>query len=293
MRALRLHEPGGIDSLSLDEVPAPVPGLDEALVQVHAAAITRGELSWPVDRLPAIPSYELAGAVVASSGAGDGPAAGEAVFALAPFDRDGAAAELVAVPAGALAPKPPSLDDVAAAALPLAGLTAWQALFDHGRLQAGERVLIQGAAGGVGHLAVQLAHGHGAHVAGTASAADLEAVRGFGADEALDRDAAPFAGVEPFDLVFDTVGGDMLAAAPALLRAGGRIVTIAEQPPPGVEAHFFIVEPDGAQLGELSRLVEAGELRPEIGAVFPLEQARAAFERVESRTGRGKVVLTV
>jgi len=233
------------DGVKLEEVGAPSPGADEVLVRVQAAAITRDELEWPGDRLPATPSYELSGVVVDS---------GEAVYALTPFDRDGVAAEYAVVPAQVLAPKPARLSHVEAAALPMGGLTAWQALFVHGRLVRGERVLVTGATGGVGHIAVQLARHAGAEVVEN----------------------------EPVDLVFDTRGGK--------LPAGERVVTIAEEIP---GATYFVVEPDREQLLELTALVDAGELRPEVDSVFPLAEARAAFERVAAHGKRGKVVLDV
>ena len=239
--AVRLHD----DGLKVEEIETPSPDPGEVLVRVHAAAITRDELEWPVDRLPAIPSYELSGVVVES---------GDEVYALTPFDRDGVAAEYAVVPADVLAPKPLRLSHVEAAALPMGGLTAWQALFVHGRLARGERVLVTGASGGVGHIAVQLARHAGAVVVESG----------------------------PVDLVFDTRGGEV--------PAGERVVTIAEEMPGAI---YFIVEPDHEQLLELRTLVDAGELRAEVDSVFPLTEARAAFERVAGRGKRGKVVLEV
>src|SRR5438093_4959772 len=157
MSAVRLVLPRGVDGLALQQVKIPRAGRGEALVRVHAAAITRDELEWPVDRLPAIPSYELSGVVAALGPDVSDLAVGEAVWALTGFERDGAAAEYAVVPASFLAPKPRSLGHLECAAIPLAGLTAWQGLFDHGRLQKGERVLIHGAAGGVRQFATQLA----------------------------------------------------------------------------------------------------------------------------------------
>jgi NADPH:quinone reductase-like Zn-dependent oxidoreductase len=200
MRALRLHD----DGLWLEETETPTPGDGEVLVRVHAAAITRDELEWPTDRLPAIPSYELSGVVVET---------GEEVFALTPFDRDGVAADYAVVPTSVLAPKPAGLSHVEAAALPMGGLSAWQALFAHGKLEAGERVLVTGASGGVGHLAVQLARHAGAQVI----------------DEA------------PADLVFDTTGHDV--------PAGERVVTVAAEMP---GATYFVVEPNRDQLVALA-----------------------------------------
>jgi NADPH:quinone reductase-like Zn-dependent oxidoreductase len=239
--AVRLHD----DGLKVEEIETPSPRRGEVLVRVHAAAITRDELEWPVDRLPAVPSYELSGVVVDS---------GEEVYALTPFDRDGVAAEYAVVPADVLAPKPRRLRHVEAAALPMGGLTAWQALFVHGRLASGERVLITGASGGVGHIAVQLARHAGATVVESG----------------------------PVDLVFDTRGGEV--------PTGERVVTIAEEIPGGI---YFIVEPNHEQLRELTALVDAGRLRAEVDSVFPLTDARSAFERVAARGKRGKVVLEV
>src|SRR3954465_6636816 len=239
--AVRLHD----DGLKVEEIETPSPGAGEVLVRVHAAAITGDELEWPVDRLPAIPSYELSGVVVDS---------GDEVYALTPFDRDGVAAEYAVVPTGVLAPKPLRLRHVEAAALPMGPLPARQALFVHGRLARGERVLVTGAAGGVGHIAVQLARHAGATVVESG----------------------------PVDLLFDPRGGEV--------PTGERVVTIAEEMP---GATYFIVEPDHEQLLELRTLVDAGELRTEVDSVFPLTGARAAFERVAARGKRGKVVLEV
>jgi NADPH:quinone reductase-like Zn-dependent oxidoreductase len=239
--AIRLHD----DGLKVEEIETPSPQPGEVLVRVRAAAITRGELEWPVDRLPAIPSYELSGVVVES---------GDEVYALTPFDRDGVAAEYAIAPAAVLAPKPERLSHVQAAALPMGGLTAWQGLFVHGRLARGERVLVTGASGGVGHIAVQLARHAGATVVESG----------------------------PADLVFDTRGGEV--------PAGARVVTIAEEMP---DATYFVVEPDREQLLELRTLADAGELRTEVDSVFPLTEAVEAFERLAGRGKRGKVVLEV
>jgi NADPH:quinone reductase-like Zn-dependent oxidoreductase len=257
MRAIRLYSPGGIEDLQLEEIEEPRSRPGQVLVRVHAAAITRGELEWPSDRLPAIPSYELSGVVVEDTD--DGFAAGDDVIALIPFDRDGAAAEYALLPAEALGPKPRSLSHIEAAALPMPSLTAWQALIVHGRLQPGERVGVTGANGGVGHLALQLARSRGAEVV---------------------------AAGEPCDLLFDT-GGEELAHAAS--RAG-RVVTVVEETP---RAHYFVVEPNRVQLTEVARLVDRGDLRPEIDSIFPLAEARAAFSRSAAHGKHGKVVLRV
>jgi NADPH:quinone reductase-like Zn-dependent oxidoreductase len=294
MRAVRLHAPGGVDALAFDEVATPRPAPGEALVRVHAAGITRNELEWPTDRLPATPSYELSGVVEGVANDVDAVEAGAEVYALTSFDRDGAAAEYVALPAALLAGKPASLDHVESAALPLAGLSAWQGLLDHGRLERGSRVLIHGAAGGVGHLATQLARARGAYVVGTASAASAERARTFGAHEVFAYDD-DLTALEPFDLVFDTAGGDLLSRSVALIRRGGRLVSIAEDPPDGVEVEtiYFVVEPDRAALEEIAQLADEGSLRPEIDSVFALADARRAFERVAETGKHGKVVLRV
>jgi NADPH:quinone reductase-like Zn-dependent oxidoreductase len=253
MRAVLLRP----DGLALEELEVPRPKAGEALVRVHAAAITRDELTWPVDRLPAIPSYELSGVVAEVADDVHDVAEGDEVFALTPFDRDGVAAEYAVVPADVIARRPRALTHVESAALPLAGLSAWQGLFDHGRLREGERVRVLGATGGVGHLAVQLARGR---------LADAD---------------------EPCDLVFDTVGGETLARS---VGSAGRVVSVAEEAE-GVT--YFVVEPNGRQLMEIARLADTGQLRPAIDSVFPLNEAHAAFARVAERGKRGKVALRV
>ena len=253
MRAVRLHDTG----LVVEEIGVPAVHEGEALIRVHAAAITREELTWPVDRLPAIPSYELSGVVADVAPDVNDIEVGEEVFALTPFDRDGVAAEYAVVPAIVLAPRPMSLTHVESATLPMTGLSAWQGTFEHGALKEGERVRVLGANGGVGHLAVQLLKGQ--------LAAD---------------DETP-------DLVFDTVGGDELTNAVGL---GSRVVSIAEEAD-GVT--YFVVEPNRAQLVELGRRADAGELTPAVDSVFSLEEAGAAFDRVAERGKQGKVVLRV
>jgi NADPH:quinone reductase-like Zn-dependent oxidoreductase len=283
MRAVRLHVAGDPASLDLEEAELPQPRPGEVLVRVHAAAITRDELDWPEDRLPAIPSYELSGVVVATGGE---------VFALTSFDRDGVAADYAVVPADVLAPKPRTVSHAEAASIPLPALSAWQGLFDYGSLEAGQRVLVHGAAGGVGAYAVQLAKHRGADVVATASSGNIDAVRALGADEVIDYTTTAFEDAAgTVDLVFDTAGGERLQRSPAVLAPGGRLVSVAEGPPPG--GVYFVVEPNRAQLAEIGRLVDEGLVRPVVAEVFPLEQARTAFERSLAGSRRGKLVLEV
>jgi NADPH:quinone reductase-like Zn-dependent oxidoreductase len=293
MAAVRLVEPAGPAGLRNERIARPEPGPGEALVRVHAAAITRDELEWPVDRLPATPSYELSGEVAALGPGAEGVAVGDEVYSLVDFERDGVAAEYATVPATVLAPKPRTLDHVHSAAIPLPALSAWRALFDHGGLAEGERVLIHGATGGVGAYGVQLARERGAHVIATASSANVEAARALGADEVVDHTTTRFEdAVEPVDLVFDAAGGDRLVRSPAVLRPGGRLVSIAEESPAGTGTHF-VVEPNREQLVELARLADAGAVRPMIAEVFDLADARAAFERSLGAHRAGKIVLRV
>jgi NADPH:quinone reductase-like Zn-dependent oxidoreductase len=277
MQAVRLHGGDGAEGAHLELEQASIPQLQpgDVLVRVHAAAITRDELAWPVDRLPAIPSYEVSGVVSAVAPDVTSVNTGDEVYALTPFDRDGAAAEYVAVPADVLAAKPATLGHVESAAVPMPGLSAWQGLFDMGGLEAGERVLILGARGAVGHLAAQLARERGAVVVTDPVGESPEEV----------------------DLVFDTIGGDALARSVAAVKPGGRLVSIAEEPPEtgrdDMTPLYFVVEQSRDQLTELARLIDTGKVRPEVDSVFRLTEAAAAFARVHERGKRGKVVLEI
>jgi NADPH:quinone reductase-like Zn-dependent oxidoreductase len=302
MRAIRAHARGGPDRLGLEEAPTPVPSADEVLVGVHAAAITYDELLWDeswsrngIDRTPMVPSHEVSGTIVAVGDAVTDLAVGQDVYGLIGFDRDGAAAEYVTVPAGDLAVKPRTIDHVQAAALPLAALTAWQALLDHAHLTAGESVLVLGGAGGVGAYVVQLAHHFGARVTATLNTVDTaDYVRALGADEVSVQIADG-----TFDVVVDTVGGPTLAAAYAHVRDGGRLITLTAPPGAQLKAgrdirdEFFIVRPDRAQLEQLATLVDAGMLRPLVGAVYQLANTAAAYADRGRHGGPGKTVLIV
>ena len=269
MMALRAHARGGPEQLVYEEAPAPSAGPGEVLIAVHAAAITFAELTWELewttrdgkDRTPVIPSDELSGTV---AGLGDGivgVAAGDEVIGLVDFDRDGAAAEYVVMPAADVAAKPPSVSHVAAATLPLAALTAWQALTDHAALHPGEQVLVQGGAGGVGLFAVQLARILRGHVTATGRSTDEGFVRDLGAERFISAGAGQSGqAAGGFDVVIDTVGGAVLDDSYGLLREGGRLVTLGAPPDQElaarykVRALFFVVEPDASELARLAEL---------------------------------------
>jgi NADPH:quinone reductase-like Zn-dependent oxidoreductase len=307
MEALRAQARGGPESLIYDErVLPPSPGIGDVLLEVRAASFTPTELEWPstwVDRAgkartAPIPAHEVSGVVAALGYGTTGFAVGDEVYGLTDWYRDGAAAGYVAVEARNLAPKPRSLDHERAAAVPLAALTAWQALFEHGALSAGQSVLIHGAGGGVGVFAVQLARSAGAHVVATGRAWAEDLVRGLGAEEFIDTERRRFKEVAgEVDVVFDLVGGEIRQRSWALLKPGGVLVSVVEPPEeaghPGAGGVFFVVEPDRAALTELARRIDAGELRSIVGEVFPLERGREAFEAKRRSGVPGKVVLRV
>jgi NADPH:quinone reductase-like Zn-dependent oxidoreductase len=308
MMALRAHRRGGPEQLVFESAPSPVPGHGEALVAVWAAGITFAELSWNLswqtaehlDRTPIIPSHEVAGTIASVTDPDDGLVVGQAVYGLVPFDRDGAAAEYVVVPVEALAPAPKTIGSAAAATLPLAALTAWQALVDRAGVTPGERVLVHGGAGGVGAYVVQLAVLLGARVTATAGASDMAFVQGLGADEVLDYRVNPFpTALTGLDVVIDTVGGTVLERSFGVLRLGGRLVTLTAPPPVdlarsfGIDAEFFVVHPDRGQLTHLADLVDTGQLQPVLSETFALADGRAAYESSSSQRRPGKTVLVV
>lgn len=305
MKAIRLHARGGPEQLVFEDAPKPVAGEHEALVRVHASGITPTELTWSetyqtcdgAERIPTIPGHELSGVVEAVGPNVSETSAGEAVYGLTAFCRDGTAAEYVVVKAGDLAPKPRTLGHAAAAAVPLSALTAWQALVEHAGLKSGQRILIHGAAGGVGTFAVQLAHLRGARVIATASTRNFDFVLGLGADGVVDYTKARFEGVaRDADVVLDTIGGDTLERSWGTLRKGGVLVSIVENVPArraAARGVFFIVQPNRSQLIEIARLIDGGQLKPVIAEILPLEEARQAFEHGLGGHNRGKIVLRV
>src|SRR4051812_46168070 len=287
----------GTAGMKLSEQPEPAAAINDVVVQVHASGFTWDELTWPStwtdrrdrDRTPSIPGHELAGVVTALGYGTTGLSVGQRVFGLADWYRDGTLAEYVAMEARNLAPLPGDVDFTVGASLPMPGLTAWQGLFDHGRLQAGQSVLVHGAAGSVGSMVTQLAREFGAHVIGTGRAADRQKALDFGAQEFVDLENAPLEDVGGVDLVFDVIGGDIQKRSASLIRPGGTLVTIAGPPearPADGLAIDFVVLPDRAQLSELVKRVRDGRLRTNIGTVATLDDAVAAFNSTERISGQ-------
>jgi NADPH:quinone reductase-like Zn-dependent oxidoreductase len=304
VKAVRLHARGGPEALVYEEAPVPRPGDGEILVAVCAAAVTATELGWSPTwttrdggprPFPIIPGHEFSGEVRAVGPGVVGLAVGDAVYGMNDWFRDGAQSECCVARAEDVASKPRSVDHLATAVTPISALTAWQGLLERARLAPGERVLIHGAAGGVGVFAVQVARWRGARVIGTASAHNLDFVRGLGVDDAIDHRAVRFdVVVQDVDVVFDAVGGDTLARSWRVLGPNGRLVTVAasaeQATDPRVRDAFFIVEPRRAQLAMVAEMIDAGQLRPVVGAVFPLAEARRAYEH---KPAHGKVALDV
>ncbi|MFJ8544003.1 NADP-dependent oxidoreductase [Streptomyces sp. NPDC093586] len=298
MQAITVRDrEAGVTGLSLEDLPRPHAAENDVVVRVHAAGFTRGELDWPAtwtdragrDRTPSVPGHEVSGVVTELGYGTTGLTIGQRVFGPTDWARDGSLAEYVAVEARNLAPLPADVDHTVAAALPISGLTAWQGLFDHGRLTTGQTVLIHGAAGAVGSIAVQLAHDAGARVVGTGRFADRDTVLGLGAHAFLDLEADGWEDAGRADVVFDVIGGGVLDRSAALVRPGGTLVTIARPPtvrPQDGRVVFFVVEPDRARLADLAQRVRDGRLRVRIGAVRPLAEAAAAFARRERVPGR-------
>ena len=306
MYALRAHTRGGPEVLVYEQAPAPAPGDADVLVEVHAAAITLAELTWPetwtrdgTDRTPIIVSHEFSGVVTQLGRDVAGLAAGDDVYGLVPFDRDGAAAEYLSTPAAQVARTPAGLSHVEAAALPMPALTAHQALFEHAGVTAGDRVLVHGAAGAVGACVAQMAVAAGANVTGTARSS-IDYVEQLGVQRVIDVRTEQF-DVEAgsYDVVIDTVSGETLDRSYAVLRRGGRLVTLQSPPDAekadrlGVTAIFFVVTTNAEELGKLAELADGG-LRVPIARTFALADGRAAYQG-GSATDRkpGKTVLIV
>ena len=307
MKAIRMHTQGGPELLAYEDAPKPFVQPGDALVRVIATSITKTELTWDETyrdcdgrpRIPTIPGHEFSGIVDAAPEAA-GVRVGDAVYALSSFCRNGSAAEFIAIRAADLAPKPHSLNFEQAAVVPLAGLTAWQALFDHAQIEKGERVLIHGAAGGVGTYAVQLASWKGAEVIATAVANDHNFLGELGASNVIDYTHESFEEkVKDVDVVLDTIGGETQQRSWGVLRRGGILISIVSPVAAdkatsfGVRGAFFVVEPSRTQLIELGHLIDNGILRVVVGAVLPVARAREAFEQGLAGHMRGKIVLQV
>ncbi|PJG52058.1 NADPH:quinone reductase [Bradyrhizobium forestalis] len=292
----------GTAGMKLVERPEPRAAINDVIVRVHASGFVPTELSWPStwtdrldrDRTPSIPGHELAGVVTALGYGTTGLSVGQRVFGLADWYRDGSLAEYVTMEARNLAPLPGDVDFTVGASLPISGLTAWQGLFQHGRLQAGQSVLVHGAAGAVGSMVTQLAREFSAHVIGTGRAADRQTVLDFGAKEFVDLDNDALEGVGRVDLVFDGIGGDIGKRSARLVRAGGTLVSIVgpvEARLDGGLAVDFVVEPDRAQLSEIVQRVRDGRLRTNIDNVSTLDDAIAALNPTKRR--KGKTIIRV
>jgi NADPH:quinone reductase-like Zn-dependent oxidoreductase len=308
MRAIRQEVLGGPEVLKEVEVDKPAPGLSQILVRVHAAGLNPTDWKHRAHTIflgppPLTLGWDASGVVEATGFGVTLFKPGDEVFGMLPYPHGvGSHAEYVAAPARAFAFKPANVDHVQAGALPLAGLTAWQALNDTAHLQPGQRVLIHAAAGGVGHLAVQIAKAKGAYVIGTASAPNHGLVRGLGADDMIDYHAADFAeAVSDVDAVLDTVGGDYPARSLNTLREGGVLVSLLPFPPEvateaarkGVRAQVMLVEADHAGMTAIADLVTEGRLRPVIAATFPMGDVAKAHERGDTGHVAGKLVLTM
>jgi NADPH:quinone reductase-like Zn-dependent oxidoreductase len=292
----------GFAGVTLADLPYPHAAENDVIVRVHAAGFTPGELDWPTtwtdragrDRTPSVPGHELSGVVVELGYGTTGLTVGQRVFGMADWARNGSLAEYAAVEARNLAPLAADIDHTVAATLPISGLTAWQGLFDHGQLRAGQTVLVHGAAGGVGSIAVQLAREAGARVIGTGRAADKDRVHNLGAEIFLDLQTEPLEGAGEVDVAFDVIGGEILDRTARVVRAGGTLVSIAAPPtvwPDHGRAVFFVVEPDRDRLADLAERVRGGRLRAVVGSVRPLSEAPTAFAP-EQRTP-GKTIIQV
>lgn len=308
MKAVRIHEYGGSEVLKYEDAPRPQPAPDEVLIRVHAAGVN--PVDWKVragyakDRLkytmPFIPGWDVSGVVEETGLDTVRLKVGDEVYSRPDISRDGAYAEYIVVRESEAALKPKSIDHVQAAAIPLASLTAWQALFDAADLSARQKVLIHGAAGGVGTFAVQFAKLKGAYVIGTASKKNHDFLRSLGADETIDYNTTKFEDVvRDVDVVLDTITGETTERSWQVLKKGGILVSILQPPSPekaaahGVRCAHVFVQSNVEQLNEIARLVDSGKLKVIVEKVFPLWEARAAQELSATGHVRGKIVIRI
>jgi len=306
MKAVRIHSYGGPEVMVYEDAPMPALHNDDVLIKVFAAGVN--PVDWKIRQgymqdkmtLPLILGWDVAGVIKEKGPGVSGLEIGDSIYTRPSIFRNGAYAEYIAVKASEVALKPESLDYNQAAAVPLAGLTAWQALFDLAHLQTGQKILIHAAAGGVGHFAVQFAKWAGAHVVGTASARNHDFLRSIGVHETIDYTATLFEDVvHDADVVFDTMGGEVWERSWKVLKKGGIMVSALRVPQEGgaealnkLGAHVF-VQPDAAQLGEIAVLIDSGHVRPEIEQIFPLQEAEQAHRLIQTGHVRGKIVINV
>ncbi|MEM7157550.1 MAG: NADP-dependent oxidoreductase [Myxococcota bacterium] len=308
MKAIRIHEYGGGDTLRYEDAPEPEPGPHDVRVRVHAAGVN--PVDWKIREgylasmlpyaMPLTLGWDVSGVVDQVGAEVSGIAVGDEVYSRPDIMRDGAYAEYVVVRAAEVATKPSRLSHNEAAAVPLAGLTAWQGLFQHAQLAAGERVLIHAGAGGVGSFAVQFAKWTGAHVIATASAANASLVRELGADEFVDYRSQRFEDVlDPVDVVLDTIGGETQKRSIGLLKDGGRLFSVVGTPDPGELAAVgatggnYMVQPSREHLERIGTLIDEGRIRVLVDSIFPLSETRAAHDKSQTGRARGKIVLEV
>jgi NADPH:quinone reductase-like Zn-dependent oxidoreductase len=307
MKAIRIHSYGGPEVLAYEEAPRPTPGAGEVLVRVRAAGVN--PVDWKIregllkDSLqytfPFIPGWDLSGIIEETGSGVTYFKPGDAVFSRPDISRDGAYAEFIVVNESLLAKKPRSIDHVHAAGIPLAAMTAWQALFDGAQLQRGQRVLIHAGSGGVGSFAVQLAKWKGAHVIATCSTANVDFVKGLGADEVIDYRQTDFIHMKHVDAVLDTLGGEVQERSWKVIKPFGILVSTVSQPSVetaeslNIRQAFVLLKPDGALLADIAKLVDAGTIKSPVETVLPLSEARKAQELSKTGHTRGKIVLNV
>jgi NADPH:quinone reductase-like Zn-dependent oxidoreductase len=306
MHAIRIHKFGGPEVLEDDVLPVPEPGNGEILVRIVAASVNPVDYKTregkfpkaPDDALPITLGRDLSG-VVEACGTGADAAKGQLVFALLGYDR-GAYAQHVVVKPGEWARKPGNISHVEAAAVPLAALTAWQGMIDNGGLKSGQRVLVHGGAGGVGHFAIQIAKARGAWVATTCAREDFDFVRGLGADQAIDYKHEKFEELlSDIDLVYDLIGGDTQERSFKVLKQNGALISTLQEPDKAkalykhIKTAHYMAKPDADELKEIAALIEAGKIRPIVHATYRLEDAAKAEQALAGEHVRGKIVLSV
>ncbi len=308
MKAIRIHEFGGPDVLKYEKAPQPIPAADEVLIKVHASGVNpidwkiragEAKSKFPVN-FPLIPGWDVSGEIEEVGSEVLNFRVGDEVYSRPDPTRDGSYAEYVVVKANQVNQKPKSIDHDKAAAIPLAGLTAWQGLFTHGQLQEGQRVLIHGASGGVGTYAVQFAKWKGAHVIGTASEDNIDFLYDLGADEVIDYENEKFEDeIKNIDLVFDLIGGDTQKRSLQVIKKGGRLVTTVkpenqeEAKSKNIHLEGFMAQSNPGDLQQIADLIDSGKVKPVINEIFPLEQAAEAHKKSETGHTRGKIVLRI